>query len=147
MSVVSGHPEYAATLAEMHAQCFERPWTEAEFQSLLRLPTTVCWLTEQGFLMCSVVRDELEILTVGVLPAYRRQHVGLELLNNMIAYADSQHLRRLFLEVSEQNEAARKLYERVGFVQTGIRPKYYQTEKGMVDALCLTLIRSDEKSA
>ena len=139
MSVVSGQISYAPVIADMHAVCFETPWTEAELQTLLALPTTVAWLTEQGFLLCSRVLDEMEILTVGVLPPYRRQGVAHALLQEMITYAKERGITRIFLEVSAENRAAQGLYRKVGFQQTGRRQGYYRTAKGPTDALCLTL--------
>ena len=140
MSVVSGQMTYAPVIADMHAACFEAPWTVSEIQTLLSLPTTQCWLTEQGFLMCSHVIDEMEILSIGVLPDCRRQGVALRLLQDMISYAHENNIARVFLEVSAENKAAQNLYNRVGFQQTGCRKGYYRTANGSVDALCLTKV-------
>ncbi|HEY1152975.1 MAG TPA: ribosomal-protein-alanine N-acetyltransferase RimI, partial [Pseudolabrys sp.] len=55
------------------------------------------------------------------------------------------HLRRLagigvtavFLEVSENNAAARRLYARAGFREVGRRPNYYRDADGTTHALVL----------
>ncbi|MFA4893699.1 GNAT family N-acetyltransferase, partial [Brevundimonas sp.] len=48
--------------------------------------------------------------------------------------------RRLFLEVAEDNEAARALYGRAGFSEAGRRPRYYARADGSRrDALLLAL--------
>lgn len=48
---------------------------------------------------------------------------------------------RLFLEVAEDNAAARALYDRLGFEPAGRRPRYYSRPNGpAVDALLLVLI-------
>ena len=138
MLVASGQTAYAPVIAEMHAACFELPWTESEIQKLLALPTTVTWLTEQGFLLCSRVIDEMEILTIGVLPAFRRQGIAQGLLQEMINYAKDHQITRIFLEVSAENTPAQCLYRQVEFQQTGLRKGYYHTADGSVDALCLT---------
>ena len=45
----------------------------------------------------------------------------------------------LFLEVASDNAAARALYAKAGFIQTGLRPAYYLRTTGpAADALTLT---------
>ena len=129
---------FAPIAAKIHAKCFERGWSEKEFQKLLALPTSRLWMSEEGFLLCSEVADEMEILTICVLPEFRRQHIATDLLHELFDYAKTQKIKRLFLEVAEDNEAAQKLYYGAGFKETGRREGYYARKKGAVDALCLT---------
>ena len=137
MLVSSGQIEYAPVIAELYRQCFPDKWSATEIQKILRLPTTIGWVTEKGFLICSKVLDEVEIISIGVLPNYRRMHIGSTLLSGLIDYAGRKKIKKIFLEVSVLNIPAQGLYARFGFKQTGIRKAYYQTENGMVDALCL----------
>ena len=135
------HPiAYASALAALHAQCFAKPWSEDEIKTLLTLPTTILWITAQGFLMCSKIADEMEILTIGVLPAYRRQHIASNFLQSMLNYASQNDIHGIFLEVSITNQPAQALYYRFGFQEIGRRRGYYRTEQGAVDALCLKRI-------
>lgn len=143
MLVSDPTPAVIERLAHCHALCFERPWTVAEMTNLIRLPTTRYWECDGGFLLCTHVADEMEILTIGVVPAYRRRGIAWALLQEMIAYARTHRIRCLFLDVSEANTPARALYKRAGFVQTGRRKAYYQTGTGTTDALCLTLRLSE----
>lgn len=138
MLVSSGQTAFAPAFAALHKQCFDHPWSVAEWSDLLHLPTTIGWLTEQSFLLCSHVADEMEILTIGVIPSVRRQGIASALLQELLTYARAQGVHRVFLEVSAHNPAAQALYARYGFVRTGTRPNYYQTSSGLVDALCLT---------
>ena len=138
MLVASGDTAFSPILATIHAQCFEKPWTEREMFSLLSLPTTVGWLTEQGFLLCSHVADEMEILTIGVLPAFREQGVGFQFLQGLFTYAMKNQVKHVFLEVSADNKPAQHLYQKAGFTQTGTRKNYYKTATGFTDALCFT---------
>ena len=138
MLVASGDTAFSPILSTIHAQCFDRPWSEQEMFSLLSLPTTVGWLTEQGFLLCSRVADEMEILTIGVLPTFRRQGIGFCFLQDLFSFACQHQVRKIFLEVSADNLPAQHLYQKAGFIQTGIRKNYYKTATGFTDALCLT---------
>ena len=129
---------FAPIAAKIHRQCFEKGWSEEEFQKLLTLPTSRLWMSEEGFLLCSEVAGEMEILTICVLPEFRRQHIAQDLLRELTSYAKDQGIKQIFLEVAEDNEAAQKLYLSAGFTQTGRREKYYARKNGAVDALCFT---------
>jgi ribosomal-protein-alanine N-acetyltransferase len=53
----------------------------------------------------------------------------------------------IFLEVASGNVAARRLYEDLGFVQAGRRPRYYrQPGGGAEDALTLTVVLPPAKA-
>ena len=137
MLVSSGHIEYAPLLAELHGHCFPVGWSKKEMENLLGLPSTIAWVTEDSFLICSHVLDEMEILTIGVLPDKRKQHLASLLLEDLMTYAQSHEVRKIFLEVSIQNKPAQGLYTKFGFVRSGIRKAYYSTPTGPEDALCL----------
>ena len=66
---------------------------------------------------------EYEIHTIGVDPAYQGQGIGRRLLSELLEYAAG---GAVFLEVRTDNEAAIALYESVGFVNVGLRRRYYR---------------------
>lgn len=143
MLVSNGHTEYAPLLAALHERCFPVSWSEKEMSDLLCLPSTIAWVTEESFLICGHVLDEMEILTIGVLPEKRKQHLATQLLENLITYAQGNGVRKIFLEVSTHNKAAQSLYAKFGFTKAGIRKAYYTTPNGTEDALCLVKKLSD----
>lgn len=124
---------YALPAHEIHKQCFEKGWSAKEFQGLLDLPTSRLWMDEESMLLCSHVADQMEILTIGVLPKARQKGKALALLNEMNQYARQHLVQHIFLEVAENNLPAIRLYEKTGFIPMGKRKGYYQ--KGKVDAL------------
>lgn len=128
---------FSAAVATLHAACFPNPWSHDEVRALLALPTTILWITDKGFLMCSQTLDEMEILTIGVLPEYRQQHIASTFLQSLLDYAKQNRVQRIFLEVSVTNLPARALYSRFDFWEIGRRKGYYQTPQGAIDALCL----------
>ena len=65
--------------------------------------------------------EESELLNLAVDPAFRRLGIGRRLVS-AITYS---HGGTLWLEVREGNAAARKLYESLGFHETGRRAGYY----------------------
>jgi [ribosomal protein S18]-alanine N-acetyltransferase len=68
---------------------------------------------------------EWELENIVVAPSARRQGLGNRLLNALLAAARETHSASVFLEVRESNSAARTLYEKAGFKQTGRRKSYY----------------------
>ena len=113
-------------LADMHARCFDKPWNLNMFHDILYLPTTYGLWCEGGLLLTSHVCDEAEILTLCVLPEYRRQGIAGALLEKMIAYLKTQKVRKMFLEVAADNQPAIGLYQKYGFTQMGQRKGYYE---------------------
>ena len=128
---------FAPIAAKIHKASFEKGWSEEEFRKLLALPTSRLWMSEEGLLLCSEVAEEMEILTICVLPEFRRQYVAQDLLHELFRYAKAQKVKQIFLEVAEDNIPAQKLYLGVGFKQTNRRKGYYTRKDGVVDALCL----------
>ena len=136
----------AARLAGIHAEAFDRPgetpWSEAAFAGLLAQPGVFAIEVEaaNGFILMRVVADEAEILTLAVRPRARRAGQGGRLVGEGVLAAAARGAARVFLEVAEDNAAARALYARAGFVEAGRRPAYYAgADGGRRDALLLAL--------
>jgi ribosomal-protein-alanine N-acetyltransferase len=66
---------------------------------------------------------EYEIHTIGVDPDYQGQGIGRRMLADLLQFADG---GVVYLEVRTDNEAAITLYESVGFVNIGVRKRYYR---------------------
>jgi len=120
-------------LAELHAQCFpHRPWTAADFADLKKSGCDIV-ASENGFIVWRVVADEAELITIGVVPDARQTGIASAMLAIMTGDAKKRGAKKIFLEVAENNTAARALYDRNGFVSVGRRPKYYDG----IDALIM----------
>ncbi|MBR5130447.1 MAG: ribosomal protein S18-alanine N-acetyltransferase [Alphaproteobacteria bacterium] len=128
---------HVQALATLHMVSFDEPWTEHAFAMLLKLPTTIGWCDEKGFILCSHVLDEMEIITFCVHPSCRRQGYGELLLRTMFDYATNMNVSKIFLDVRIDNIGAIQLYKKMGFVENGIRKGYYKTRQGPKDAVCM----------
>ena len=146
--VVSRHitavPTSAAVpLAAMHRACFpDDPWNAGALERILALSGGFGYLSWQadspvGFILARDLGDEVEILSVGVLPEWRRHGIGRTLIDSLIVEAGRRRIGSIVLEVAEDNEAARRLYAAFGFAQAGRRPRYYRRAGGRADALIL----------
>ena len=136
----------AAAIAKLHAAAFRHGWSDGEIERMLLERNIVAHRamsgrTLQGFILSRLAGGEAEILSVAVASARRGRGLARALLNL--------HLRRLaglgasavFLEVDEDNEPARRLYQRAGFREVGRRPGYYQ--QGRDKAATALVLRRD----
>jgi len=127
----------------MHRACFpEDPWDAPALDRILALSGVFGFLGWQeespaGFVLARDLGDEVEILSLGVLPAHRRRGIGRGLLEAALAECGRRGHRSVVLEVAEHNAEARRLYERCGFAEVGRRPRYYRHAGRMADGLIL----------
>lgn len=133
----------ARLLAAIHAECFAEPWSELFFGALLVQPGVFALAapapTPEGFILMRVAADEAEILTLAVCPAARRRGLARALLAAALAAVRARRARRCFLEVAEDNAAARALYAHAGFAAVARRPQYYRRADGGGDAVTMEL--------
>ena len=90
-----------------------------------------------GFILCRLAADEAEILSLGVTPDARRQGCAVALVEAAMRHAAVHGARRLYLEVAEDNAAARALYRSSGFEAVGRREAYYRRSEGALAAIVL----------
>ncbi|WP_431856856.1 GNAT family N-acetyltransferase [Azospirillum sp.] len=131
-------------LAAVQQLCFPDDRWEADFvETLLGQPGSFGLLAVDeagapvGCALARVVGEDAEILTIGVLPQARRSGLGRRLVRAVCGEAERRGATALFLEVAEDNDAARMLYAQSGFAQVGRRPAYYIRREGRVAALVL----------
>ena len=124
-----------AAVAELEARAFDpasghSPWTQAMFADEYSAPGRTWWVihdqgTIVGFAGGLVIDGNLEVLDVAVDPSRRRQGLAKRLLSRIAYDAQMLGARTSTLEVACDNEAARRLYEQVGYEQVGVRKAYY----------------------
>lgn len=119
---------HVADIARLERQCFADPWSEAALAEELQNPCAAFLVAEQdgqvlGYLGCHHIAGEGYVTNVAVFETYRRQGVAKHLLEE--ALSRWQTLSRITLEVRISNQAAIALYESLGFVKDGVRPRFY----------------------
>lgn len=136
LHIEPGRMADARELARIHAQGFYRGWSSGEFESFLVDPGTPVYVACDarrriaGFALIRVVEDESELLTIAVDPKWRGKRIGQALLRAVFDDLRLTPARRMFLEVSEDNAAAIKLYAREGFATISSRKGYYPKADG-----------------
>jgi ribosomal-protein-alanine N-acetyltransferase len=128
---ISAAPVAAAPrIAALQKDAFEDPWDVRFVTSLMHLPGTIAYVAERdgrdaGYVMARALWGEAEILSIAVAEAARGRGVGAALLGHALAAAAAAGACDVHLEVSVANAAARALYARAGFVESGRRRRYY----------------------
>ena len=130
------------TVLEIERASFVNPWTrEMYLAELENKGVSYCYVIRNesrelvGFCSFWRVLDELHINNLAVIPAHRGAGAGTTLLRAILREGARLGARRATLEVRRSNEAARRLYERLGFSVAGVRRGYYTNP--VEDALVL----------
>ena len=119
-------------LSKLHSECFPtKPWTEKDFLELKKSGAQIV-MSDNSFIVWRIAADEAEIITIGVHPSSRRVGTATALLSLVENELRKQNIKKIFLEVSIDNIAAAKLYEKNGFIKIGTRPKYYDGIDGII---------------
>lgn len=105
--------------------CWSKAQWQAEFSSagvivlLANLGNAPC-----GFLTAAIAGDDLEIRKIGILPPYRRNGRGRQLLQHILTLTQGA-ARRCLIEVSASNAEGRAFYAKSGFTEIAQRWNYY----------------------
>ena len=111
-------------------------WTEQQYADLFAArsesPARLALVAEEdgstalaGFLVARHFPPEWELENIVVAPPVRRMGIGEQLMEALLVQARQTNSDAVFLEVRESNTAARRLYQKLGFEETGRRKSYY----------------------
>ena len=119
------------SLMELEEACFTSPWSRESYRrELTENDLAHYWgvFAEDrliGFAGYWLILDEGHITNIAVAPDRQNRGVGRFLLQGVINGCLAGGGKFLTLEVRASNQAALHLYEKAGFVSSGIRPGYY----------------------
>lgn len=118
------------------------PWTRGNFSDAMRSGYQ-CKAYESdageliGYALMMQAVDEAELLDIAIAASQQRKGLGKRLLNEMLALARKEGMRRMLLEVRASNSPAIALYRSVGFGDIGLRRDYYPADHGREDAILM----------
>ena len=122
---------------------YAHPWNHRHFLDSLRsgypavmllgeplpgdagLPTVPGGEVLIGYLVAMPGVDEVHLLNITVAPVHQHQGWARLMLDALVTWSRGQGANTLWLEVRQSNAPARRLYERYGFRQVGVRRGYY----------------------
>lgn len=132
--------EDAPVIAALEKRCFSDPWSEKSIASEVHNPLAY-WLVAEdggeilGYIGSQSVLDAADVMNLAVSPDHRRKGIGEKLIKALTRHLQENGVIALLLEVRVSNAPAIRLYEKLGFVQVGRRPRYYTNPRE--DALIL----------
>ena len=112
-------------------------WNEAQFKAEIKASYALCVVYEApraeadassniiGYAVFHLLGEDSELLSIATKAAEQRKGTGTELLKAGLSRLDFGNGDRMFLEVREGNEKARRFYEHHGFEAFGKRNNYY----------------------
>ena len=134
MTIVKMSSEHVPQVVELEKLCFADPWDEKSIAYELTNPLSY-WLvalegeTVAGYVGSQTVIDETDMMNIAVHSDYRRKGIAESLINALVSDLVQKGSRCLTLEVRASNEAAKALYQKLGFQHVGTRKNYYRHPK------------------
>jgi [ribosomal protein S18]-alanine N-acetyltransferase len=114
---------------------FRRPWGRSSFESELKYPKARNFIVRSddgatpaqvvAYVFLRLITVELHLLKIAVTPACRGYGLATWLLTECFKMGEDSGAETVYLEVRTSNIAAVGLYQKLGFVIIGRRPKYY----------------------
>jgi ribosomal protein S18 acetylase RimI-like enzyme len=116
--------------------CFQHPqrFTRRYMRQLIASPNSATWIAEQntkltGFAILEWAQQisgvVAYIATIEVLPEFRAQGIGAELLRRLEGSANAERAIAMWLHVDMENASAIRLYERLGYQNSGRAEHFY----------------------
>jgi [ribosomal protein S18]-alanine N-acetyltransferase len=119
-------------IERIERRSYPTPWSRSMFASELAKPSSIslgAFSTETGelvgYLVISRYVDAWHVMNIAVTPEHRRQGIAVALFERLFELTAADGRRGYTLEVRISNEAAIRLYERLGFQSRGVRRGYY----------------------
>jgi [ribosomal protein S18]-alanine N-acetyltransferase len=120
--------------------CFKPPqrFTRRYMRELIGSPASATWIAEEegnmiGFAILEWTRQipgiVAYIVTLEVLPAWRGQGIGAELLRRLEGAAFAERAIAIWLHVDAENDTAIRLYERSGYRNNGRAEHFYSRNR------------------
>lgn len=92
-----------------------------------------------------LILDEAHITNIAIHPDYRGLGIGEATLNYVMRFAKKMGADKMTLEVRASNRVAQTLYEKLGFVSSGLRKGYYTDNKEDALIMWVTLNEKEQQ--
>jgi ribosomal-protein-alanine N-acetyltransferase len=119
-------------IERIERRSYPTPWSRSMFASELSKPSSISLGAFEaetgelvGYLVISRYVDAWHVMNIAVVPEQRRRGIAAALFERLFELTAGDGRRGYTLEVRISNQAAIKLYERLGFQSRGVRRGYY----------------------
>ena len=124
--------EHVDGIMEIDNLSFSVPWSRNSYETELKnkFAKYVVAIDKKtnkilGFAGMWLIIDECHITNIAVHPDYRKIGIGNMLMDKIVTICIEHNMDGITLEVRESNTAAKNLYYKYGFRDSGIRKGYY----------------------
>ena len=140
MMITNMTSDHVAQIADLEKLCFSDPWSENSIASELDNKLSLWFVAVEdgkvvGYVGSQTVLGWTDMMNIAVHPDYRRRGIAESLVEKLVDALKANQAENLTLEVRASNTPAISLYEKLGFLQVGLRKNYYHNPKE--DALIL----------
>ena len=120
---------YKVSLIEK--ECFSEPWSEEQLaESLVKSYARFLVAIDEGevvgYVGAYILGEDVDITNVAVASSSRGRGVAYSLMSSVMRLSLEEGATTMRLECRVSNTPARALYDKLGFDNIGIRPRFYQ---------------------
>jgi len=121
-------------IMEIEKNAFTTPWSRESFILEITKNALAKYIVAEigdkvvGYGGIWLIIDEGHITNIAVDIDYRKMGAGNSLVEGLINLCEEKDIGSMTLEVRETNIVAQNLYKKYGFIEAGIRPKYYSDD-------------------
>ena len=123
------------TVAAIEAATFPTPWSEDAFRKEITDNPVARYLVAEkdgaviGFAGAWIILDESHITNIAIEESRRGLGCGRALTTALMQYLSNLGAAYATLEVRRSNLRAQNLYKSLGFVELGVRKRYYEDNR------------------
>ena len=134
MIIETMNATHVPQIAELETRCFSDPWSEKSIETELTSRLSLWFVALEGekvvgYVGSQTVIDETDMMNIAVHPDHRRKGIAQALVEALETCLRNRDSKMLLLEVRDSNAPAITLYEKLGFLQVGLRKNYYRNPK------------------
>ena len=106
------------------------PWSEKHFKDDINNQNSINYIYKRdeelfGYLFGYLIDSEYHLNKITVKKKYRQNNIGKTLFYHCLDELVFKNVARIQLEVGSLNLIAQNFYKNIGFIQVGLRKKYY----------------------
>lgn len=131
LEILPMEPEHLNSVLAIEAVSFPTPWSHRAYMGELTRNNFAHYFVGMidgkvvGYIGLWIMVDEAHITTIAVAPECRGKRLAEKFIQFAEEYSTVWGAEKMVLEVRVSNEAAQKVYKRVGFEAIGLRKQYY----------------------
>ncbi len=135
LQIIPFNENYLQEVLEILEENFENPWSDKLLKNKIPFLVQKLLLIDEklaGFAEFKIVEGEADLQMIALKKEYQNKGYGKLFLSKLINELKEKGIEYVYLEVSEKNLPALKLYEKLGFEKLEIREKYYKNGENAV---------------